>query len=104
MEPCFLQGLLVHVVSNTDLSLCDEVHLKDFFFLIVDHILVLFLAEVSWFQSKGNIVQEFALLVLLGVEEEAEIVEDIVKEVMNNDSSFDRTWQCIDEIVVLLHL
>ena len=79
MESCFLEGLLVHVVSNTDLSLCNEIHLEYLFFFVVDHIFVFFFTKVPGFQPKSNIIQEFALFVFLGIEEEAEVVEDIIE-------------------------
>ena len=91
LKALFLKRLLVHVVSNTNLSLCDEIHLQYFLFLIIDYVLILFLTEVPWFQTKGYVIEELALLIFLRVEEEAEVVEHIVEEVMDDYTSFDRT-------------
>ena len=89
MEPLLLQGLLVHVVADSNLSLRDKVHLEYFFLFVIYHILVFFVAEMPWLQSKGDIVEEFTLFVLLRIEEETEVVEDIVEEIVDNDSSLD---------------
>lgn len=99
-----VEGLLVRVVSDSNGAIEDEVHLKNFLFLVIDHVLFFLLAEVAGFQAKGNIVQELAVLVCLRVEEEAEVVEDIVEEVVDDDTSLDLPRQSIDELIVLLHL
>ena len=104
LESLFLERLLVHVVSDADLALSDEVHFQDLLFFVVDYILVLFLAEVSWFQAKCNVVQELAFLILLWVEEEAEVVEHIIEQVVHDDASFDRARQSVDEVIVFLYL
>ena len=49
LKALLLKRLLVHVVSNTNLTLCDEVHLQYFLFLIIDYVLILFLTKVPWF-------------------------------------------------------
>jgi len=92
------------MVANTNSATNDEVHLKDFLFFVVDYILVLLLRELSWSEAKGHIVEELAVLVLLWVEEESEVVEDVIEQVVDNDATLDRLWQHVDELVVLLHL
>jgi len=92
------------VVTNTDCSVENKVHLEDFFLFVIDHVLFLFLAEVSRLQAKGNVVEELAVLVGLGVEEEAEVVEDVIEQVMNDNAAFDLPGKGVDELVVLLHL
>ena len=104
VEPLLLKRLLVHVVPDADLSLSDEVHLENLFFFVVDHVFVVFLAEVSWFESESDIVQELALFVLLWVEEETEVVEYVIKEVVHDNASLDRAWKRVDEVIVLLDL
>ena len=104
MEGFLVERLLVRVVTNTDCSVENEVHLEDFFLFVIDHVLFLFLAEVSRLQAKGNVVEELAVLVGLGVEEEAEVVEDVIEQVMNDNAAFDLPGKGVDELVVLLHL
>ena len=92
------------MVPNADCAIEDEVHLEDFLLFVINHVLFLFLAEVARFQSESNVVQELAVLVGLWIEEEAEIVKDVIEQVMNDDATFDLPWKSIDELVVLLHL
>ena len=74
-----IQRLLVGVVTNANSSTQDEVHLEDLFFFVIDDILFFLVAKVARFESKGHIVQEFTLLVLLGIKEEPEVVEDVIE-------------------------
>jgi len=90
--------------TDTDGTIDDEVHLKHLLLFVIDDILIFFVAEVARFEPEGDIVQELAILVLLRVEEEAEVVENIVKEVMDDDTSLDLAWESVDKLIVLLHL
>ena len=102
--PVLLERLLVQVIADADCATDDEVHLEDFLLFVVDHVLVFLLAEVAGLQAKGNVIQEFAVLILLGLEEESEVVEDVIEQVVDNDAAFDRARQRVDELVVLLNL
>ena len=104
LERHFVKWLLVSVEADSNCAVHDEVHLQDFFFLVVDHIFVLLVAEMTRLQSKGHVVKELAVLVLLGIEEEAEVVEYVIKEVVDDNASLNLAWQGIDELVVLLNL
>ena len=104
LKALLLERLLIHVVSNTNLPLCDEIHLQYFLFLIIDYVLIFFLAEVSWLKTKGYIIEELALLIFLWIKEEAEVVEHIIEQVMHDDSSLDRARQSVDEVIVFLYL
>ena len=99
-----IQRLLVSVVTNANSTTQDEVHLEDLFFFVIDDILFFLVAEVAWFKSKGHIVQEFTLLVLLRIKEEPEVVEDVIEEIVNDDTALDLSWESIDELIVLLDL
>ena len=99
-----VQWLLIGVIADADCTIKDEVHLKDFFFLVIDDVLVFFLAEVPWLKAECNIIEELAVLVLLGIEEEAEVVEDVIEEVMDDYAAFDLPRQRINELVVFLDL
>ena len=92
------------MIANTNCTIQDEVHLKDFLFLVIDDILVFFLAEVSGLKAKGNIIEELAIFVLLWIEEEAEVVEDVIEEVMDDYTALDLPWQRVNELVVFLDL
>jgi len=40
----------------------------------------------------------------LGVEEKSEVVEDVIKQVVNYNTSFDTSRERIYELIVFLHL
>ena len=99
-----LEGLLVHVIADSNCALEDEVHLQNLLFFVVNHTLVLFVAEVARLQTEGHVVEELAVLVLGWVEEEAEVVKDVVEQVVHNDAALYLPWQRTDELVVFLDL
>lgn len=92
------------MVSDTDCSVKNKVHLKDFFLFVIDDVLFFLIAKVPRLESEGHIVEEFAILVLLRIEKESEIVEDVIEQVVNDNATFDLPGQCVDELVVFLHL
>ena len=92
------------MIANADCTIQDEVHLQDFFFFVIDDVLVFFLTEVPRLKAKCNIIQELAVLVLLRIEEEAEVVEDVIEQVMDDYAAFDLPRQRINELVVFLDL
>ena len=104
LEWHLVKRLLIGVETDANSAVQDEVHLKHLLLLVVDDVLVLLLAEVARLEAESHIVKELAVLVLLRVEEEAEVVEDIIKQVVHDDAALDLARQRIDELVVLLHL
>lgn len=104
MERLLVKWLLVSVISNTNGTIQDKVHLEHLFLLVVDHVLFLFVTEVAGFKSKSNIIEELAFLVLLRVEEESEVVEYVVKQIVDDNSTFDLSRKRIDELIVFLNL
>ena len=104
LEWLLVKRLLVRVITDSNESIEDEVHLEDFLLLVIDDVLLLFLAEVARFQSEGHIVEELAVLVSLRVEEEAEVVEDVVEQVVYDNAALDLPGESIDELIILLHL
>ena len=92
------------MIANTNRAIQDEVHLKDFFFLVIDDILIFFLTEVSRLKAESNIIEELAIFVLLWIEEKAEVVEDIIEEVMDDYTALDLPRQRVNELIVLLDL
>ena len=55
-------------------------------------------------QTESHIVQELAVLVLLWVEEESEVVEYVIEQVVNNNTTLDLARKCINELIVFLDL
>ena len=55
-------------------------------------------------KTECHLKQEFAFLILLGIEEESEIVEDVVEQEVHDDTSSDRFGQNFDEFIVFLDL
>ena len=90
--------------TDSNCTIDNEIHLEYFLFFVIYDILIIFVAEVARFKAKCNIIKELALLIFLRIEEEAEVIEHIVEEVMDDYTSFDRTWQSIDKIIIFLDL
>ena len=99
-----LERLLVGVVPDTNSALQDKVHLKNLFLFVVDHILFLLVAEVARLQAESHIVEELAILVLLRVKEETEVIENVVEKVVHDDTTLNLAGQGIDELIVFLDL
>lgn len=92
------------MITYADCSANDKIHFKNFVFFIVNNIFFLSLSEMARFESVGNVVEKLAVFVLLRVEEKSEVVKNIIKQVVNYDSSLNAPWQWIDELIVLLNL
>lgn len=103
-EPASIERLLVKMVAYADRTRRDEVHLEHFLLLIVDDVFVLILSKIARHQSKRNIVEEFAVLIPLGVEKYAKVIKDIVEEVVHDDAALDATRKRIDEVIILVDL
>ena len=93
VESFLAQRLIVQVIANADGSADNEVHFDDFFFFVVNQKAIFLFHKLAGFQTKGHIIQKLCVLVLLRVEEKAEVVENVVEEVVHNDAPFDRFWQ-----------
>lgn len=83
----FDQGLLIKMVTHANCTTYYKIHLKHFIFFVVNYVLFLALCEMSRFEAVSNVVKEFAVFVLLRIEEESEVVENIIKQVVNDYSS-----------------
>ena len=84
VHPRCFAWLRVFDVPDLDGASQDEIHLKHFFILVVDHVFSVFLTETAGLQAKGDVVQELAVSILLCVEEEPELVENVVEEVVHD--------------------
>lgn len=56
LERLLLEGLLIGVEAYANSALCDEVHLKHLVFLIIDHIRIDIILELTRLEPKGHIV------------------------------------------------
>jgi len=81
----------------------NEIHFKDFLFLVVYDCLFWMVGESPWFQSIGYVQQEFAITVLHWVEEETKVVEEVIPNVMYHNSPLYLTRQRCNEAVVLFY-
>lgn len=79
LEWLLLQRLLIRVEPDANSAIEDEVHFEDFFFFVIDHILVLLVRKVARLQTESHIIQKLAVLVFLRVEEETEVVKNVVE-------------------------
>jgi hypothetical protein len=67
------------MVTHANCAAYDEIHLEHFIFFVVNHIFFLTLCEMTRFEAVSNVVEEFAVFVLLRIEEESEVVENIIE-------------------------
>ena len=85
--PVFLKRYLIEVEANTDCSMEDEEHLYDFLFFVIDYIFIFLVLELTRLEPKCDIIEELTICVLLGVKKESKVVENVIKQVMDNDDS-----------------
>jgi hypothetical protein len=50
------------------------------------------------------VVEEFAVCVLLWVEKVAEVIENVVKKIVDHDATLYRPWKSAYKFIVFLHL
>jgi len=87
---CFFgEYLREQIITNSNSSNGDEIHLTDLVFFVVDQRHIVLWREFPWNQPERNIIQELALLVLRSVEEESESRENVLEEVHYHDVSLD---------------
>ena len=100
-ELLLTESLGHHVVSNSDHSLLDEVHICNFIFFIKDQLVVLSVLEFCWLQSKANVVNELGTDVFIRVKENSIAENDIIEQVMQHNVSFYYSRTLVEELVVL---
>ena len=104
MESIPLKRLLVHDIADRNFSADYEVHLQNLLIFIINHAFTFLVAETSWFKAKSYIIKEFAVLIFLGIEKEAELVKNVIEKVVNNETPSNGSWQCSHEFIVFLYL
>lgn len=79
----FGQALSQHVMADANVSLQDEVHLRNFVLFIEDESIVGDCrVELGWFQAEADVVEEAtAALDVVDLEEASESVDDVIKQV-----------------------
>ena len=85
----FDQGLLVKMVSHTHGPADDKVHLKYFVFFVVNNIFFFAFSEMAWFKAISYVIKEFAVFILLRIEEKPEVVENVIEQVVHDYPSLD---------------
>lgn len=70
-------------------------------FLIQDKLVVIVIVKLLWFQSKAHIIQKFRIHVFRRVEESSELVDYIIKKVMEHDVFFHPNWTLVEVLIFL---
>lgn len=73
------QRLLIEMISDSHCATDHKVHLQNLFLFVINNVFVFLVGEMAGLKTVGNIVKELAVLVLLGIEKESEVVKHIVK-------------------------
>lgn len=96
--------VLVFVIANSNWATDDKIHFRNLFFLIINHIYAWIREELSRLKPKSNKIQELCVLVILMIEKIAEIVENIIKKIVDYQTSFHRARQNVDKFIGFLNL
>lgn len=104
MNSTFFKRLHKKLIANSNSAIHDKVHFQNLLLFVINDALVLIFAKMARFQPKGHIVQKFGVLILNWIEKEAEIVEDVIEEIVHQNSMFDRLRQPHDKITVFLDM
>lgn len=100
VEPLTNQWLLVKVVADADAPASNKVHFQHFIFFVVHNVFFFGWSEMPWFNSKSDIVEEFAVFVLVGRKEKAEVEKYIVQQVVHYDALSDCERQRFQEFII----
>jgi len=85
----FDQRLLVKVISHAYGPADDKVHLKYFVFFVIYNIFFFAFREMARFKAISYVIKEFAIFILLRIEEKPEVVENVIKQVVYDYPSLD---------------
>lgn len=96
--------LLIEVISDPYTSTNNEIHFEYLFFFVVDNIPAILCRELAWIQTKCNFVKEFGVCMLLGVKEDAEVVENVIEKIVDYDSTLDGPWKSVHKFIFRLNL
>lgn len=84
------------VITDTDLTFKNEVHISYFILFIEDESILWLHIELGWFQTKANFKEEVFIIDLIRLtpwNEECSKPEDyIIEQVMQKDVVFDLFW------------
>ena len=99
----FRETLGHQIVTDANVSLDDEVHVRYLIFFVNYQVVTIGLIEFLGLEAKANVVQELGLNVLVGVEEVAELEDYIVKQVVDKYMSLYLPWTLVEVLIVFVH-
>ena len=67
------------MIANADSPCDDKVHLKDFLLFVKNNVFVRVVPKKSGLKAESHIIQKLRVFLLLRIEENAEVVENVVK-------------------------
>jgi len=99
----FRETLSHQIVPDANVSLDDEVHIRHLILFINYQVVRIGLIKFLGLETKTNVVQEFGLKVLIGVEEVTELEDYVVKKVVDKDMSLYLPWTLVEILIVFVH-
>lgn len=75
----FRETLSHQIVPDANISLDDEVHVRNLIFFVNYEVVRIGLIEFLGLETEANVVQELGLNVLIGVEEVTELKDYVIK-------------------------
>ena len=67
------------MIANANCPSDDKVHFEDFLFFVKDDVFVWVVPKKSGLKAESHIIQKLGVFLLLRVEENAKVVENVVK-------------------------
>ena len=80
-------------VANVDDTVLDEVHLGNFFFLVIDDSVFALWLKHSWHKAKGHVIHKSCLVLGLNSKKPMEFLEDVRKQILSHNLLPDLWWQ-----------
>ena len=99
----FRETLSHQIVTDANVSLDDEVHVRYLIFFVNYQVVTIGLIEFLGLEAKANVVQELGLNVLIGVEEVTELEDYIVKKVVDKYMSLYLPGTLVEVLIVFVH-
>ena len=94
-ELFFGKAFIDKIITDTNNSILNEIHVRHFVFFIQNKSLTLALIKVLWSETKAHIIEELLRSIPCWVEEILEFENDIVEQIMDHYVSFHSPWALI---------
>lgn len=99
----FRETLSHQIVPDANISLDDEVHVRNLIFFVNYEVVRIGLIEFLGLETEANVVQELGLNVLIGVEEVTELKDYVIKQIVDKYMSLYLPGTLVEVLIVFVH-